>query len=98
MHVGTEEGTTEAASMRAPLWEPFWCAMKRVLQKVHIQKKRRALRIEETLALGERRFLAVVRWNNETLLLGVTQQSITLLQLQAKNEAEMRSRLEEHNA
>jgi hypothetical protein len=33
----------------------FWSAMKGLLGKVHIQKKVRALRIEATLALGDRR-------------------------------------------
>jgi len=66
---------------------PFWSTLKGLLGKVCIHRRLRALRIEETLPLGEKRFLALVRWNDETLLVGVTPQNITLLQPDTLNRA-----------
>jgi flagellar biogenesis protein FliO len=64
-------------------WAQLWSLLKIALHKVRVQKKQRELHIQETLALGDRRFLAVVHWENEKLLVGVTQQSITLLEPRA---------------
>jgi flagellar biogenesis protein FliO len=75
----------------------FWNVLKGLLVRVRVQKKLRALRIEETLALGDRRFLAVVRWENETLLVGVTPQAITLLEATATKDAQCLSREEERD-
>jgi flagellar biogenesis protein FliO len=49
-----------------------------------VRPKVRALRVEETLALGDRRLLAIVEWNEEELLIGVTPQQITLLESREK--------------
>jgi flagellar biogenesis protein FliO len=38
------------------------------------------------LALGDKRFLAVIEWNNEKLLIGVTAHTITLLEPQSEKE------------
>jgi flagellar biogenesis protein FliO len=65
----------------------FWRALTGLLARIRVQKKLRALRIEETLALGDRRFVAVVRWENQRLLLGVTPQAITLLEPNTKKDA-----------
>jgi flagellar biogenesis protein FliO len=70
---------------QSPFWRSFWSALKGLIGKVRIQKRLRALRIEETLPLGEKRFLALVRWNDEALLVGVTPQNITLLQPNSNN-------------
>jgi flagellar biogenesis protein FliO len=94
------QGTTEGSANPVP-WpqQPalliFWRALKGLLEKARIQKKLRALRIEETLPLGEKRFLALVRWNGETLLVGVTPQNITLLQADTKARAALASGKEE---
>ena len=68
-------------------WKLPWDGFTAALSKVRVRKKHRALRLQETLPLGERRFLAVVQWGNEKLLLGVTAQSISLLEPHAKKEA-----------
>jgi flagellar biogenesis protein FliO len=70
----------------AGFWKPLGKALKAVLGKIRIQKKHRTLRLEETLPLGERRFLAVVQWESEKLLVGVTPQGIALLEPRAKKE------------
>jgi flagellar biogenesis protein FliO len=70
-----QETTWKARAFRAPLWS----RIRVLLRKVRVQKKPRSLRVQETLPLGERRFLAVVRWGNEQLLVGVTPQGIALL-------------------
>ena len=61
-------------------WKSSWNGLAAAIRKVHIQKKNHALRLEETLPLGERRFLAVVQWEGVKLLLGVTAHGITLLE------------------
>src|SRR5271170_1221676 len=67
-------------------WTAFWnslwktlLAIVKNLRKVTFDKKEQELRLQDTLALGEKRFLAVVQWEGERLLVGVTAQSITLL-------------------
>jgi flagellar biogenesis protein FliO len=47
---------------------------------VKILRKTHTLHLKETLALGERRMLAIVEWKGEKLLLGVTPQQIVLLE------------------
>lgn len=76
--MGTNAG--ENPWMGTSFWKLLWSEMQNLLGRVRIGKKTRALQLEETLPLGERRFLAVVRWQNDTLLVGVTAQSITLLE------------------
>jgi flagellar biogenesis protein FliO len=44
-----------------------------------VGRRERRLRLCETLALGERRLLALVQFDNQSLLIGVTGNSITLL-------------------
>lgn len=58
------------------LWEGFLACFSRV----KIRRKERTLRLEETLALGDRRMLAIVEWKGQRLLIGVTPQQITLLE------------------
>jgi hypothetical protein len=61
-------------------WKSVWETAVSLWQNVKIRRKTHALRLEETLALGERRMLAIVEWKGEKLLLGVTPQQITLLE------------------
>jgi Flagellar biosynthesis protein, FliO len=61
------------------VWTPLLDGIRVALRKVRVQKKPRSLRVQETVPLGERRFLAVVQWGNEQLLVGVTAQGIALL-------------------
>ena len=65
----------KAAGPWAALLARVWAS----LSRVKIRRKPHALRVAETLGLGDRRLLAVVEWNGRQLLIGVTPQRITLL-------------------
>ena len=69
------------------LFRPVLDALARGLRQIHVRRKQRTLHLQETLALGEKRFLAVIEWKNERLLIGVTPHSITLLEPQTEKEA-----------
>jgi hypothetical protein len=81
------ERTAAAPWRGASFWKPLWHGLAAALRKVRVQKKPRSLSMQETLPLGERRFLAVVQWGNEKLLLGVTPQGISLLESRAQKKA-----------
>ena len=70
-----------------PVWRTIWGTCQRFVTKVCIRKKPHQLRLEETLPLGDRRFLAVVHWERERLLVGVTPQNITLIAPQRRDAA-----------
>lgn len=81
----------------AEVWRSLWGNASRLLRKVKIQRRPKELRIRETTPLGDRKFLALVEWKNERLLLGVTPGAITLLKTQASGAtqaAEMEERSE----
>lgn len=48
-------------------------------RNVHVRRAERSLRMCETLPLGEKRFLAVVQFGRQRLLIAATSQSISLL-------------------
>lgn len=57
-------------------------ALSRLLQlfgHIRIRRRERALRLGETVSLGEKRLVAVVEFEEQRFLIGVTNQSITLL-------------------
>lgn len=89
---------TAVPSPYAVFWKTLWTGLLAALRKIHVQKKPHTLRIEETLPLGEHRFLAVVQWRNEKLLLGVTPQTISLLEPPHRTESHGLSREEERGA
>ena len=71
------------------------------LRSVKIRTRVRSLRLCETLPLGDKRFLAVVQFNHQRLLIGATSHSISLLQQveePAETADELRSLQEDHNA
>ena len=55
-------------------------ALRRMLQRVSVRRRERTLRICETLPLSDKRFLAIVECEKGRMLIGVTNQSITLLE------------------
>ena len=69
----TQEGAWGAA---ASVVRSVWEQLRALWRKQHSVKQ---LWVCETLALGERRMLAVVEWNGRQLLLGGTATSFTLL-------------------
>ena len=51
-------------------WGTVWESAASLWTSVKIRRKVHALHLEEMLALGERRMLAIVEWKGEKLLLG----------------------------
>jgi flagellar biogenesis protein FliO len=84
MPITTAPTATSALSQHSSFARALWHGLSAFYGKIRVQKKPRRLRIEETLPLGERRYLAVVQWENVRLLLGVTAQGISLLEPRAK--------------
>lgn len=82
-----EEGTVATPWTSVAFWKPFWSRLAAALGSVRVHKKRRALRLEETLPLGERRFLALVQWEHKTFLVGVTPHNISLLEPRTSRQA-----------
>jgi hypothetical protein len=70
-------------------WGAVWESAASLWKSVKIRRKAHALHLEETLALGERRMLAIVEWKGEKLLLGVTPQQITLLERRGNEQADV---------
>lgn len=66
-------------SQAAGPWAAFWARVWNSLSRVKIRRKPHALHLAETLGLGDRRMLAIVEWNGQQLLIGITPQHITLL-------------------
>jgi len=69
------------------LFRSVFEAIGRALRQIHVRRKSHTLHLQETLALGDKRFLAVVEWKNQRLLIGVTAHTITLLEAQGDQEA-----------
>ena len=56
-----------------------WSRLLKLQQRAASRQRGRKLRLRETLPLGEKRFLAVVQFEQEQFLVGGTGQSISLL-------------------
>ncbi len=61
-----------------PGWQALWQGLRRGW-KVHLQPRQRQLRLEETLSLGEKRFVAVLNFGGQRFLIGGASQSVALL-------------------
>ena len=57
----------------------WFAALLRVFAAVKVRRKRPNLHLCETLALGERRLIAVVQWGDKRYLIGATQNSLSIL-------------------
>jgi flagellar biogenesis protein FliO len=51
-----------------------------LFRAVRIRRRERTLRLCETVSLGDKRFVAVVQFERRRFLLGVTPQTVSLLQ------------------
>lgn len=51
-----------------------------LLRKVEVKRREKAMRLCETLPLGEKRMLAIVQVGNQRFLIGATVQNISLVQ------------------
>jgi flagellar biogenesis protein FliO len=47
---------------------------------VTIRRRDRSLRIAETVSLGDKRFVAILEFEHQRFLIGITSQSVSLLQ------------------
>lgn len=54
--------------------------LRRCFAKVHIQRRERKLRLCDSLALGEKRMIAVVEFEQQRFLVAATPSNISLLQ------------------
>lgn len=92
------EKSRELRSTAPGLFRPVLEAIARALRQIHVRRKIHTLHLQETLALGDKRFLAVIEWKNEKLLIGVTPHTITLLEPQAEKEVRKFAWEKEHIA
>ena len=53
--------------------------LRQLFGHIRIRRRERALQLGETVSLGEKRLVAVVEFEEQRFLIGVTNQSITLL-------------------
>jgi len=60
--------------------------LRKVFRMLTIRRRERSLRLCETVALGDKRFVAVVQFERQRFLLGVTPQSVSLLQAVGERE------------
>jgi flagellar biogenesis protein FliO len=58
---------------------PAFSWLRHLFGHIRIRRRERALRIVETVSLGEKRLVAVLEFEEQQYLIGVTNQSITLL-------------------
>ncbi len=69
----------ESSRPLGPVVVSLWARIAASFSRIRANR-RRALRLCETLSLGEKRFVAVVECDNQRFLLAGTQQNISLLQ------------------
>jgi flagellar biogenesis protein FliO len=82
-----QESSSPAVSMTSSFVASLWVRIIASFSKIRVSR-RRALRLCETLSLGEKRLVAVVEFDNQRFLLAATQQNITLLQSLGPAKAE----------
>jgi flagellar biogenesis protein FliO len=58
----------------------FVHALRRWFHSVRLRRRQHALTLCETVSLGDKRYVAVVQFERQRFLLGVTPQSVALLQ------------------
>jgi flagellar biogenesis protein FliO len=76
MH-SAQSGSTSTAP---PAWfTSLVQAFRALLRSARVRRRERSLRLCETLALGEKRFLAVIEFEERRFLIGATNQSISLI-------------------
>ncbi len=87
LQIAEADGTANLLSVLSRMGAAAANALGNGMRKIKIRRKVHALRLEETLQLGEKRFLAVVEWQNQILLLGVTPQAVSLLEKRTKESS-----------
>lgn len=75
-----DASTTRAQTLPAYHWfTRIFALLVSRLRSVKVRRRERSLRLCETLALGEKRLVAVIQFEQKRLLIGATSQSIELL-------------------
>jgi flagellar biogenesis protein FliO len=69
--------STNALLQKAPA---LFARLRTLWSLVTIRRRARSLRIAETVSLGDKRFVAVLEFERQRFLIGVTSQSVSLLQ------------------
>jgi flagellar biogenesis protein FliO len=54
--------------------------LRTLLRNLTIRRRDRSLRIAETVSLGDKRFVAILEFERQRFLIGITSQSVSLLQ------------------
>lgn len=60
-------------------WQRLGAVLRRLFPGVTVRRRERQLHLRETLALGDRRYLAIVECRGKEFLVGCTGSSISLL-------------------
>jgi len=81
--VGRAGAQTTPATNPLGIWVARWA---RRLRRHWLARPPRRLRLRETLSLGERRFVAVVEFEEQNFLIGGTSGAMTLLARLARND------------
>jgi flagellar biogenesis protein FliO len=88
--LGGESGASDSASSTS-FWSGLGKKFSAGLSKMSIRRRKVSLRLQESLPLGERRSLVVVQWGDRRYLLGLTGQTVQVLDSRPsspKNEGE----------
>jgi flagellar biogenesis protein FliO len=70
--------TNPTASL-SPLWPRWWSRLRQALPAVRVRRTPRQLRLCESLALGEKRLVAVIQYEGQKFLVGGSAHSVNLL-------------------
>jgi flagellar biogenesis protein FliO len=87
INASVQESSSPMRSVTGSVVASLWARIAASFSKIRVSR-RRALRLCETLSLGEKRLVAVVEFDNQRFLLAATQQNITLLQSLGPAKAE----------
>jgi flagellar biogenesis protein FliO len=68
---------TESLLHRTPA---LFARLRSIWGRVSVRRRERSLRVCETVSLGDKRFVAVLEFERQRFLIGVTSQSVSLLQ------------------
>jgi len=60
-------------------WQRAGAALRSLASCIKVRRRERELEVCETLSLGEKRVLMIVRYGRQRLLIGATNQSISLI-------------------
>lgn len=74
-----EPTITNSASSLSPLLPRWWRRLRQALPAVRVRRAPRQLRLCESLALGEKRLVAVIQYEGQKFLVGGSAHSVNLL-------------------